>query len=175
MTVCPGSLLPPTCPDFPLVLLLVLTQGHALVLSWAIPKLARTPWRHVVAHVPWWDCTSLFCLLLQEAGKQCRVWPSEVRKKALFQDQTQQNRDQPSSWMTPSPWSSPLATSAHTGTTPSILPCKPDSTAPASPSQLFRPSCFLRCLPRVLPCLPISSLPSSFPPLTYLGITSHSR
>lgn len=42
MTVCPGSLLPPTCPDFPLVLLLVLTQWHTLVLSWAIPKLART-------------------------------------------------------------------------------------------------------------------------------------
>lgn len=160
MTVCPGSLLPPTCPDFPLVLLPVLTQWHALVLSWTIPKLSRTPWRHVVAHVPGWECTMsrvglhLSFLSFRRQKKQCRVWPSkmlthtpsQVRKKALFQDQTQQNREQPSSWMTTPPWSSPLATSAHTGTTPSILPCKPDSRAPTSPSQLSPPSCFFRCL-----------------------------
>lgn len=50
--------------------------------------------------------------VFQEAEKQCRVWPSkmlthtpsQVRKKALFRDQTQQNREQPSSWMTTPPW-----------------------------------------------------------------------
>lgn len=144
MTVYPGSLLPPTCPDFPLVLLLVLTQWHALVLFWTILKLARTPWRHVIAHVPGWDCTmspggiAPLLSVFHSGGRkaQCRVLSSKMltpppkSERKLFQDQTQQNREQPSSWITIPPWSSPLATSAHTGTTPSILPCKPDSTAP---------------------------------------------